>query len=953
MASDINIRIGASISDLQKKLRKAEYEMRKSGKNMKSLGTDLMMGLSAPLGIFGASVIKVAGDFEASMNGMKAVTAGAGDSFEELEAKAKELGATTQFSASEAAAGMEMLGKNGLTAQQILDGAAESSLMLAAATGTDLANAANIATDAMAQFGMEASQLGEAADIITGATVNSKFGIDDFQGAMAQAGGVAGKVGVSFDDFATTVAAISPAFASGSDAGTSLKTMLTRLVPESKAASDMMKQLGIITADGANQFFDAEGNMKSMSEVAGILNTAFDGLSEAQRINAAKTLFGTDAMRAGLQMADTGAETYDKLKESLLGVSATEVAETRMEGFNGAMLRLKSAFETLQLAIADSGIQEFATRFIEGLTGIILKVSELEPGTLRLITIIAGIAAALGPMIFMFGAAKTMMADAAGITNALLGKYRKLIVQIIATTMAQTNLNIAMSANLIGVVVLAIAALVAGLVYAYNNFEAFRNIIDSVFNNFLKPLGEFLFALGKIFYEIFAGIVKVIWNWSKTVIGIILSVKDRIWSFLESIPIIGRVFSVIKNAIAVAINFIIKAWNNLPALFAGLTAEAENTAAKVKAFFTQLALTAQIVARKVQRALTIDKTKRQQLAKEIKDLSKEKEAAGEVGKEFGESFKEAFQAEIDKESIKVEVEATPAEDVAPVVSSPVAAPEVDGGGYVMPGEATNSVKEHTEAVDKDYEALRRRNDQLAETATTLESLHPMQKQSEVLNKAMATSANSLAHSQDKVTQSFSRGYIQASNFQKAMEDLESGMVDLANSAISDLAVGLGEGIGNFAAGASSIQDVGKILLSNLAGVLEQLGKLAIQAGITMLGIQKMFESGLAGGPAGALLAIGAGVALIALSKFAQAKIQSMGSGGGEVNGGNGVPALANGGIVSAPTLSLIGEAGPEAVIPLSRMDSMFGGNNESLRVDFEMDKMVIALDRQRRRNSRV
>jgi SLT domain-containing protein len=120
-----------------------------------------------------------------------------------------------------------------------------------------------------------------------------------------------------------------------------------------------------------------------------------------------------------------------------------------------------------------------------------------------------------------------------------------------------------------------------------------------------------------------------------------------------------------------------------------------------------------------------------------------------------------------------------------------------------------------------------------------------------------------------------------------------------------------------------------------------------------LGIQKMFESGLAGGPAGAILAIGAGVALIALSKFASAKIQSMGSGGGEVNGGNGVPALANGGIVSAPTLSLIGEAGPEAVIPLSKMDSMFGGNNQELSVAFPMDKMVIALDRQRRRNSRV
>jgi TP901 family phage tail tape measure protein len=412
MASDINIRIGASITDLQKKLKKAEYSLKRSGNKMKSLGTDLMMGLSAPIGLFGVAAIKAAGDFESSMNGMKAVTAGGIDMFDELEATAKRLGATTQFSATEAAQGMEMLGRNGLTAQQILDGAAEASLTLAAATGTDLGNAANIATDAMAQFNLEASQLANTADIITGATVISKFGIDDFQGAMAQAGGVAGAVGVSFDDFATTVSAISPSFNSGADAGTSLKTMLTRLVPESKNAADMMRQLGIITADGSNQFFDAEGNMKSMSEVAGILQTAFAGLSEEQRIQASKTLFGTDAMRAGLKLAETGSEVFDQLKTSIEGTSATDVAATRLEGFDGAVLRLKSSFEALQLAIADSGLKEMATMLIESLTGIFLRLAELNPETLRLITIIGGVVAAIPPMIFAFGAAKVAMGHA-------------------------------------------------------------------------------------------------------------------------------------------------------------------------------------------------------------------------------------------------------------------------------------------------------------------------------------------------------------------------------------------------------------------------------------------------------------------------------------------------------------------------------------------------------------
>lgn len=994
MASDINIRIGASISDLQKKLRKAEYEMRKSGKNMKSLGTDLMMGLSAPLGIFGASVIKVAGDFEASMNGMKAVTAGAGDSFEELEAKAKQLGATTQFSASEAAAGMEMLGKNGLTAQQILDGAAESSLMLAAATGTDLANAANIATDAMAQFGMEASQLGTAADIITGATVNSKFGIDDFQGAMAQAGGVAGAVGVSFDDFATTVAAISPAFASGSDAGTSLKTMLTRLVPESKAASDMMRQLGIITADGANRFFDAEGNMKSMSEVAGILNTAFDGLTEAQKINAAKTLFGTDAMRAGLKLADTGADTYDKLKESLLGVSATEVAETRMEGFNGAMLRLKSAFETLQLAIADSGIKEFATMLIENITGIMLRISEMNPQILQSATVIAGLAAAIGPLIYAFGVLQSLKAGMIGRLNDLLDMYKKYINKGLNAVLFAENRAIIMQNLKTRATAIYNSVLNASLaVLKLFKIETYKNIAAMLAEKAAKvgntvaqiALNTATFvAVGAINAAIaaetaYVGIKNLLTGKIKLataaqaafnlvmslnpiglVIALIALLVVAFVSAYQNIEgfrnFIDKAMAFIKDKVMVAVEKIKNFFLNLPAYLNAAAAAMAQFVQNVANAFKRLVLRTKKFMKRFAKALTIDKDKRAELEKEIQKIAADEKLlednAKSVADVFNERLKEGIEngEQLDPKKIKENISGA-LEGVMDMIG--LNAPT--GGGYVMP--EAPKVETNTDEIDKEYEALRKRNDKLAETATTLESLHPMQKQSDVLNKAMATSANSLAHSQEKVNQSFGRGYIQAKNFQQAMEDFQQGVVDLANSAISDLATGLGEGLGdmfnNMANGVEGTGELGKMLLMNLTGVLEQLGKLAIQAGITMLGIQKMFESGLAGGPAGAILAIGAGVALIALAKFAQGRIQAMGSGGGEVNGGNGVPALANGGIVSAPTLSLIGEAGPEAVIPLSKMDSMFGGNNESLRVDFPMDKMVIALDRQRRRNSRV
>lgn len=1006
MASDINIRIGASITDLQKKLRKAEYSLKRSGNKMKSLGSDLMMGLSAPIGLFGVAAIKAAGDFEASMNGMKAVTAGGIDMFDELEATAKRLGATTQFSATEAAAGMEMLGRNGLTAQQILDGAAEASLTLAAATGTDLGNAANIATDAMAQFNLEANQLGTTADIITGATVNSKFGIDDFMNAMAQAGGVAGAVGVSFDDFATTVSAISPSFNSGADAGTSLKTMLTRLVPESKNAADMMRQLGIITADGSNQFFDAEGNMKSMSEVAGILQTAFAGLSEEQRIQASKTLFGTDAMRAGLKLAETGSTTYDNLKESIMGVAAADVAETRMEGFNGAILRLKSSFEAMQLAIADSGIQEFATMLIESLTGIILRISEMNPQILQSATLILGLAAAIGPLIYAFGYLKTLKAGIIGQIGEMLDAYKKyinkglnavlfaenraIIVQrmrtqvlkvyegalkvstavlslfkietykSIAATVRDTAVKVSnkVATTALNAVTIVSVGLIQGLIAAETAYVAIKNVLTG-------KVKLFTAAQAALNVVLMANPIGLVIALIALLVVAFVSAYQNIEGFRN---FIDRAMAFIKEKVMVAVEKIKNFFLNLPAYLNAAAAAMAQFVQNVANAFKRLVLRTKKFMKRFAKALTIDKDKRAELEKEIQKIAADEKLlednAKSVADVFNERLKEGIEngEQLDPKKIK--------EGIGETLDK-----AMDMLGLNQPTVSFGGGGDAAKAAEDEAKALREKNDELDKSAKLIDNSKTKQieynnnvEKATMLNEGMSRSLAGLRESQQQVddyheSRTFKvmqrlneiglNGAAWIDRTKDAMIELGEQIKGVMEGAIQDLAVNIGEGIGAMAAGVSSAKDLGKVLLGQLAGVLEQLGKLAIQAGITMLGIQKMFEAGLAGGPAMAALAIGAGIALVALSKFAQSKIESMGSGGGEVNGGNGIPALANGGIVSAPTLSLIGEAGPEAVIPLSKMNSMFGGGGDSLKVDFPMDKMVIALDRQRRRNSRV
>ena len=983
--ADINIRIGANISDLQKKLRQAESSLSRSGKNLKNVGSSLTMSLSAPLGLLGASVIKVAGDFEASMNGMKAVTAGAAGSFDELEATAKRLGATTQFSASEAAAGMEMLGKNGLTAQQILDGAAESSLTLAAATGTDLANAANIATDAMAQFGMEASQLGEAADIITGATVNSKFGIDDFQGAMAQAGGVAGAVGVSFDDFATTVAAISPAFASGSDAGTSLKTMLTRLVPESENAANMMRQLGIITADGANQFFDAQGNMKSMSDVAGILNTAFKDLTEAQKINAAKTLFGTDAMRAGLKLADTGADTYDKLKESLLGVSATEVAETRMEGFNGAMLRLKSAFETLQLAIADSGIQEFATMLIEKITGVMLQVSEMNPKILQSATLIAGMAAAIGPLIYAFGMLQTLKASMIGTLDSLLDMYRKYINVGLNAVLFAENRAIVMqrlktraTAMYNSVLNASVAVLKLFKAETYKNIAATVASTTAKVANTVAQLGinaATFVAVGAINAAIaaetaYVGIKNLLTGKIKLataaqaafnlvmslnpiglVIALIALLVVAFVSAYQNIEgfrnFIDKAMAFIKDKVMVAVEKIKNFFLNLPAYINAAAAAMAQFAKNVTDQFRRLVLRTQKFMKRFAKALTIDKDKRAELEKEIQKIAADEKLlednAKSVADVFNERLKEGIEngEQLDPKKIKENISGA-LEGVMDMIG--LNAPT--GGGYVMP--EAPKVETNTDEIDKEYEALRKRNDKLAETATTLESLHPMQSQADILNKAMATSANSLAHSQENVNQTFGEGYYEAERYMEALSKFNEGLKDIVETGLEDLAVGLGESIGAMATGQGNLQTLASTMLGTIGGVLEQLGKLAIGTGIAVEGIKKALQS------LNPAVAIAGGIALIALASIVKSKAASLGE-----TGSASLPAFANGGLVTSPTLGMFGEAGPEALIPKKRLDSLLaraesGGYGEGmLTTRISGNDLEIVLDKTRRRNNRV
>lgn len=370
--------------------------------------------------------LRSSAEFEKVMSGAGAVLGATGDQMSRLNALALQLGKDTAYSAAEAASAIEMLAKNGINAEQILGGMADATIALAAATGANLSTSADVATDAMMQFGLSTEQVSKAINGISGVVVNSKFDINDYALALSQGGGVAAKVGVTFDDFNTTIAAISSAFGSGSDAGTSFKVFLQRLVPQSDKASDAMRALGLftgLTADeysqvqskiadyqrqlnaldpsstsfakkqseltsqisalqgslvtGQNAFFDANGSMKSMAEIAGILQNALGGLSDEARISALSTIFGTDAMRAAATLAEVGTQRFNEIADAMSKVDAAQQAAKRLDNLAGDVEQLSGSFDTLKIKMGQA-FTPLARRGVQLLTSKLNELIDLD-----------------------------------------------------------------------------------------------------------------------------------------------------------------------------------------------------------------------------------------------------------------------------------------------------------------------------------------------------------------------------------------------------------------------------------------------------------------------------------------------------------------------------------------------------------------------------------------------
>lgn len=328
------------------------------------LGTSAQMLAGAGIGFGIYDTLKTSMDFSAALSGVKALVPAGEDAEAVMDAvknKAMELGQATAFGDVDVANGMAELLKAGLSLQEVLNGATKAALDLATAGDLSLPEAAKTMSIMMNVFDL--NDASHAADILTGAANASATNVHEMSYAMAEAAAGAKSMGVSFEDTNATLALFAKNGLLGSDAGTSLKTMLSRLVPQTDQAAKDFQRLGLMSEDGSNKFFDATGKLKPMREVAETLKKSLQGMTAEQKQAALYTIFGSDAIRAATFLAQDGAEGIDKMTAAMKRFTASGVAETKMDNLRGDIEQLSGSWENLQILIMDgkgeNGLRSF------------------------------------------------------------------------------------------------------------------------------------------------------------------------------------------------------------------------------------------------------------------------------------------------------------------------------------------------------------------------------------------------------------------------------------------------------------------------------------------------------------------------------------------------------------------------------------------------------------------
>lgn len=557
------------------------------GGNITDVGKKVTV-VSTAVTAMGGAAVKTAADFESSMSQVQATMGITKDSMSEVDGQsvntmdtlsdlAKKMGSETAFSASECAEALNYLALAGYDTQEMCD-TLPTVLNLAAAGNIDLASASDMVTDAMSALGMETSDADKMVDQMAKTASSTNTSVGQLGEGILTIGATAKSIKGGTAELNTALGILANNGIKGAEGGTHLRNVILSLQNPTDKAASQMEALGV-------SVFDSEGNMRSLNDILGDLNTSMDGMTAEEKANIISKIFNkTDLSSVNALLANTG-DTWDELQTSIenSGGAAQQMAGTQLDNLSGQLTILKSAVEGFAISIGET-LMPMVKNIVAKIQSFVDWLNNLDEGTRQVIVKIGLFVAALGPVLVILGTVISKV----GVTMQVFSKLGLKISGAVANAGGLSGVMGKLGTAIMGVnpVVLAVVAAIALLVGAFvhlwrtnedfrNNIIAIWNRIKAVFENFAKGITDRLNALGFNF-ENFGEVVKAVWNAFCSVLAPVFEgVFTQIANILEGV--LGVILGIVDVFIGIFTGNWSQVWEGVKGIFGSVWDFIKNT----------------------------------------------------------------------------------------------------------------------------------------------------------------------------------------------------------------------------------------------------------------------------------------------------------------------------------------------------------------------------------------
>lgn len=482
-----------------------------------------------------SQTLQVGMNFDSAMSKVQAISGATGDELLALRDKAKEMGSTTKFTATESANAFEYMAMAGWKTEDMLNGI-EGIMSLAAASGSDLATTSDIVTDALTALGYSASDAGRLADVMATASANANTNVEMMGETFKYVGSIGGSLGYSMEDVAVAIGLMANAGVKASQAGTSLRSIMTRLATDTNGARTALEEMGIAIVN-------SDGSFRDFGDVMADLRTKFAKLTDEEKANIAETVAGKTAISGFLAIVNSGDKDFEKLTtavENSTG-SAKEMSDIMMNNAQGAMTLLKSKLEGIQIEISE----KFAPALEKGidmLDGLLNAIQFVIDHSNEFVGVLKAMAVGIATYVGYTTAVKVMKDG-----------FMSLTIAQKAVTMAQSAMNTVMNMNPIGLIIAGITALIVAFMHFWNTSEEFRQFWIDLWENIKQVALDVWEAITGFFTSAWEGIQE---TWG-TVVEFFTGIWEGIKAIFSTIAdwINTNVFQPIMNFFSPVIEF--------------------------------------------------------------------------------------------------------------------------------------------------------------------------------------------------------------------------------------------------------------------------------------------------------------------------------------------------------------------------------------------------------------